>query len=340
MHKPDVLFVLSIDTEEEWQWEGEFPTDNCSIKNIERLPEFHGFCRKLGIKPTYFVDYPVVNSTSGQTILKSFIKNNEAEIGAHLHPWCNPPYFEKTTEASSHVVNLPTEQVEQKLIALTSLIKEKVGFTPVSFRSGRWGIDGSTIKLLANLGYTVDSSVYPFYDNEFFDCEGSPLIPYWPDTENPLNVGSQRNIMELPVSAGFNRAHFSLAHSLHKKLSIPPFSWLRAIGILWHTKLLRKIYLSPELFDSQNMNSLIDASLRRGHPVIHMYLHSSSLIDGATGLLNVNNAFERICTRIDNSVNYLSQHANVRFCSITEAANLLQQSPATNQILRWDAATS
>ena len=61
MHKPDVLFVLTIDTEEEWLWDEEFPQDDCSIQNVGRLPDFHKACVELGIRPTYFVDYAVAN---------------------------------------------------------------------------------------------------------------------------------------------------------------------------------------------------------------------------------------------------------------------------------------
>ncbi len=56
MHKQDVLFVLTIDTEEEWQWDEEFPQHNCSVGNVEKLPAFQTFCESLGIRPTYFVD--------------------------------------------------------------------------------------------------------------------------------------------------------------------------------------------------------------------------------------------------------------------------------------------
>ena len=62
MHKQDVLFVLTIDTEEEWQWDEEFPQHNCSVENVEKLPAFQTFCESLGIRPTYFVDYAVASN--------------------------------------------------------------------------------------------------------------------------------------------------------------------------------------------------------------------------------------------------------------------------------------
>lgn len=324
MHKKDVLFVLTIDTEEEWEWSKAFPQHDCSVQNIEKLPAFQSFCESLGIRPTYFVDYAVANNKTGSGILKLFAENKAAEIGAHLHPWCNPPYFGETTEAESHVINLPEEQVVQKLDELNRVITENIGVTPRSFRSGRWGMKGKTLQLLASRGFCVDSSVYPFYTNEFFNCKGAPSTPYFPSYDNALEAGEQKNIMEIPVTAGFNVKNFEKADKIHDVLSNSPISIIKPIGMLWHTKMLRKIYLSPELTDSHNMNALVNICLNKEFPVIHMYLHSSSLLDGVTGLLNVDNAFEKICERISNVVETLRTKSNVSFCTITEAATLLK----------------
>ncbi|AUC89109.1 WalW protein [Alteromonas sp. MB-3u-76] len=324
MGKPNVLFVLTIDTEEEWQWDDEFPQHDCSVDNVEKLPAFQAFCQSLGIRPTYFVDYAVANNDDGSRILREFVNTKQAEVGAHLHPWCNPPYFGKTTEAESHVINLPEEQVVQKLDELNRVINEKIGVTPRSFRSGRWGMKGKTLELLTSRGITVDSSVYPFYENPFFHCKGAPSTPYYPSFDNALAPGEQQNIMELPVTAGFNVKNFSKADKIHSTLSKPPFSTLRAVGLLWHTKILKKIYLSPELSDTKSMIELSDTCLDKQHDVIHMYLHSSSLIDGVTGLLNVDNAYELICSRIAQFLAHLEAKANVSYCTISEAAARLK----------------
>ena len=330
MRKQDVLFVLTIDTEEEWQWDGEFPQEDCSVENVQELPAFQQFCESLDIRPTYFVDYAVARNEYASATLRNFASHNKAEIGAHLHPWCNPPYFGKTTEVESHVINLPFEQVEQKLDALNSILVEKIGVRPVSFRSGRWGINGPTLELLASRGYRVDSSVYPYYKNEFFSCIGAPEKPYWPSFDNSLSTGNQRDILEIPVTAGFNIKNFHLGERIHNGLSQPPFNWIKSVGLLWHSKLLRKIYLSPELTQTQDMLTLVNQSLEKKQPVIHMYLHSSSLIDGATGLLDVENAFYRICHRIESVVSYIQQKANVTFCTISEARVLLENQASEN----------
>jgi len=338
MDKQNVLFVLTIDTEEEWSWDDEFPDDNFSVRNVDRLPDFLTFCEGLGVKTTYFVDYAVAANSKAKAVMQDISTSSAVEIGAHLHPWCNPPYYGKTTEFESHVINLPDEQVIAKLDTLTEKLIQEFNVLPRSFRSGRWGIDGRTLKLLESRGYQVDSSVYPFYKNEYFTCEGAPEIPYYPSFENPLQTGNQRNLVEIPVSAGFNRSAFDTANKIHNTLSSPPFCWVKPIGLLWHTHALRKIYLSPELTRTRDMCTLVDACLNKQHPVIHMYLHSSSLIDGATGLLNSNQSYSLICERIARTVKHLQSKANVTFTTITEAARLLQQTGDKEALLTWQNA--
>ena len=322
--KPDVLFVLSIDTEEEWNWDKSLPENNFSVKNIQKIPSFQAFCDSLGVRPTYFVDYAVAENPESFETLKSSIVNNRCEIGAHLHPWCNPPFYGKTEEKDSHVVNLPIDQVEKKLDALLLLLNRRFGVKPNSFRTGRWGINREVLQLLVKKNIQIDSSMYPFFKNEFFNCESTTRIPYWPDFLQPTDPGAQRNLLEIPVTVGFNRKNFDLLNRIYKTFSSRLFDPLHIIGILWHTKLLRKLYLSPEINSGENMRPLIDAALQNEHPVIHMYLHSSSLMDRSTGLMNQDNALEVICSNIQYAIDYIKQKANIKFCTITEASNIVQ----------------
>ena len=323
--KPDVLFILSIDTEEEWDWSGPFSKSDFSVENIQKLPEFQSFCESLNIRPTYFVDYAVANNPHAVEALKSFSANHRCEIGAHLHPWCNPPYFGESGEKESHVVNLPISQVEEKLDALVEVLHQKFDIIPNSFRTGRWGVDSKTLQLLVKKGIQVDSSMYPFYKNKYFNNENVSLEPYWPDYNDPLVSGPQRNIVEIPVTVGFNHANYSLMLKVYNVVSAPIFNLLRLVGILWHTRLLRKLYLSPEATSGKDMKPLIDSALKNGQPVIHMYFHSSSLIDDSTGLMKGNNTYQTICDNIQEAVEYLNHKANVKFCTISEAACLLKQ---------------
>jgi hypothetical protein len=322
-NKP-ILFVLSVDTEEEWDWSGPFPQQTTNVQNIDKLPEFNAICEEIGIRPTYFVDYAVADNDRAVEQMLSFTNTGKCEVGAHLHPWCNPPYFGPVGEAESHVVNLPIEQVSQKLDVLVTRIEERLKVKPKSFRTGRWGINGKVMKLLVERGFNVDSSVYPFYANDFFSCNGAPAQPYWPDIDSPLLQSSQRDIFELPVTVGFNRNNFVMANKLHTAFSKPPLSWTRFNGLAWHTQILRKNYLCPELTTTEDMLSLCDTVIQQDYRVLHMYMHSSSLLDNKNSLLGNQAAFEYMTDAVKDVVEQLTSRYPIEFCTISEAAIKLQ----------------
>lgn len=325
MSKREVMFVLSIDTEEEWDWESAFPEHNFSVNNVQYLPAFQSFCESLHIRPTYFIDYPVVDDAHALAQVKTTIRSGKCEVGGHLHPWCNPPYFGKTTEFESHVVNLPINQVADKLDRLTSKIRDTLGVSTRSFRTGRWGINGPIMGLLKSRGFTVDSSVYPLYQNKHFSCMDAPLAPYWPNLASPNQLGQQRDIMELPVTVGFNRKNFDFWRTISCVSEQPPLTYLRTTGLLWQSNIMRKIYLSPELSSVQDMNALIDKCIERQTPVIHMYLHSSSLLDGVTGFYARKDAFGAMCQAIAATVAHMQSKIDVKFTTISECAAILAQ---------------
>ncbi len=320
-----ILFVLSVDTEEEWDWSGPFPQQDFSVSNISKLTGFQGMCDEMGIKPSYFVDYAVADDTASVDILKPFLANNRCEIGAHLHPWCNPPFFDHIGEEESNVVNLPIEQVEQKLVALVNRLTEQFGIAPRSFRTGRWGIDGKVIQLLVKYGFKLDSSVYPYYRNKFYSCNETPNLPYWPSMNNPLVTNDQEDIFEFPVTAGFNHSNFELCEKLYQVISHPSISWSRLVGIAWQTRLLRKSCLSPELFEVDEMLSLCHIAIKRNDPILHMFMHSSCLIDNDNSLVGKHNAYEHISNAIKQVITQLQKEFDIQFCTISEAASILQQ---------------
>ena len=281
-NKKQITFLLSVDTEEEWDWEGEFPESDFSVENLQRLPDFQQYCEGNGIRPCYFVDYPAAALLSKQTAFMQSVERSTCELGAHLHPWANPPYFGKPTESNSHVVN---EDI---------------------------------MHLLYTRGFDIDSSVYPFYKNDYFDCYGSPLIPYWPDTQNVLAKGQQRNIIELPVTVGFNRTPFERSAKIHDATQHPLLQTCKITALLWHTNLLKKIYLSPEVSDTTSMIQLAEASIKSGHNCLHMFFHSSNLITNSTGFFKTDNAYELIVKRISKVLAHLQQRYHVQFMTPSE----------------------
>ncbi|MBV1922355.1 MAG: polysaccharide deacetylase family protein [Pseudomonadales bacterium] len=322
--KRKVLFVLSVDTEEEFDWNGEFPQQNCSVRNVQKIPEFQAFCESLSIRPTYLVDYPVANDPASAAILSTIAQSGQAEIGAHLHPWCTPPFEGGNSERESHVINLPSDLVQRKLSTLTATIKTNIGINPKAFRTGRWGTDAAILKVTLSEGYHIDSSVYPYYSNEYFSCHHPIGTPYWPSLRNPNKAGSQQNILEIPVTAGFNRPNFPFWEKIHNVLSSNLIAPLHLVALAWSTKTLRKLYLSPELSTTADMATLIDAAVNSHHPVIHMYLHSSSLLPGHNEFTRNDDDQAKFYKRIQHTVEHLTAQTDVTFCTLSEVKSRLQ----------------
>lgn len=277
------VFIVTVDTEEEWDWHGDFPMPPFSTRNIQRIPVFQQLCESIGISPTYFVDYAVVDEPHNREILQHYFNKGECDIGAHLHPWCTPPVTEEIGEHNSHALNLDIELFRAKMITLTERLMDCFNTHPLSFRSGRWGLDGRLLSVLADLGYQVDSSVRPFFRDTCFSYNCAPTRPYRPSFNDILcEDSSQRRIIEIPVSSGFNHAPFEWLNRLHDVLSRPPYRRFRLIGLLWSLGLMRKIAITPEGHNAKDLCRCIDMCVKRGDGVINLFLHSSDLLPGST----------------------------------------------------------
>ena len=57
-----LYFVLSVDAEEEWDWDGPFPNQMISVKNIDHLPVFQSRLNELELTTSYFLDYAVLEN--------------------------------------------------------------------------------------------------------------------------------------------------------------------------------------------------------------------------------------------------------------------------------------
>ena len=316
-----LYFVLSVDTEEEWDWDGPFPNKIISVDNVDHLPAFQCQLNDLGLKISYFLDYAVMENAHSRDLLADLYKANPGiEYGAHLHPWVTPPVVSVDTEADSHIVNLPIGIVSEQLRFLTKTITELIGRQPTSFRSGRWGINDDILRALAEQGYLVDSSIYPFYENDWFSCAN---YDSWPLAMSYL--GTNPELIELPVTAGFNHRPFAKAQRLHKTFENSVWSRFRVIGALWALTLHRKIYLSPELSTASDMIALCKQMLQLECPVIHMYLHSSSLLPGSTRYVQSERDKSRLMRRIESVLGFLRSQCEVEPVAITEAALRLRE---------------
>ena len=115
--------LLTVDTEEGFDWNGPFTRDRHDLNHLDRLPRFQSFCEELGVSPVYLVDWPIVQSAKAKEIIGDAVARGTAEVGVQLHPWVNPPFDEEVTTRNSFAGNLPPELERAKFVALRDAIE-------------------------------------------------------------------------------------------------------------------------------------------------------------------------------------------------------------------------
>ena len=111
--------LVTVDTEEEFDWNQPFSSAHRSVAAIADLPELQAVFDDCDVRPTYVIDHPVVATSSSQDVMRFLLSGGNCEIGAHLHPWVNPPHEEEITNHNSYLCNLPLDLQIRKLTVLT-----------------------------------------------------------------------------------------------------------------------------------------------------------------------------------------------------------------------------
>jgi len=154
--------IITIDTEADNQWTR---LKTFTTENARYIPRLQGLCDQFGFKPTYLCTYEMVTDFRCREILGPYQESGRAEIGAHLHPWSNPPFAPELGDWPEHHTfphELPIDLFEQKMVMLTEAIRQTFGRSPTSYRAGRYGFHASHANVLLHLGYFVDCSVTPY----------------------------------------------------------------------------------------------------------------------------------------------------------------------------------
>jgi len=204
---------------------------------------------------------------------------------------------------------------------------EVFGARPRSFRAGRWGLGTVGLRLLAEAGYTVDTSVVPL--TSLRRCTGSlpsvegpsflqaPQDPYHPTDTDLLRCG-RSDLFEVPVTAG---AIGPLAG---------PLAWVLRSGKaggdffrrgLQKVRLGRLVRLQPAEYALQPMLALADKFLQRQAPVLNIALHSSEWVAGQSPFVADEPAARRMHEAMRTLLEYLRPH--------TESRTLAELVPST-----------
>src|SRR5579863_3484068 len=118
---PRLLVV--VDTEEEFDWSRPLSRAETRVDHIRHQDRTQRIFERYGIVPTYVVDYPVASQESGFRPLREWRRDGKCRIGAHLHPWVNPPFEEELSPHNSYPGNLSPALEKAKLARLTETIE-------------------------------------------------------------------------------------------------------------------------------------------------------------------------------------------------------------------------
>ncbi|MBI5164914.1 MAG: polysaccharide deacetylase family protein [Magnetospirillum sp.] len=273
---PPVLSVI-VDTEEDFDWSQPFSRHTVAVDSIAAQPSLHPLFRHYGIVPTYLIDWPVATTPAAVKVLRRLLEAGQCEIGAHLHPWVNPPYEEALSPRNSYAGNLPARLEYRKLAALTEAIAAGFAHHPTVYKAGRYGLGAGTATTLEILGYTIDASVVP---HTSFGGDGGPDFRGLPD--RPFWFGNGDRLLELPLSVGFVGRLAGQGPLLYPALIDPRWRRARLPGLAARLGLLERVRLTPEGTGLSDLKRLTRALLARGHRFFSFCYHSPSLAVGHT----------------------------------------------------------
>ncbi len=308
-------FLLTVDTEEEFDWDKPLTRDTHGIEHVGRLAKFQAFCERQKVVPVYLVDWPIANSKLAAEILKEPLAQGLAEIGVQLHPWVNPPHEEEVNQANSFAGNLPADLEASKIGRLRDTIEANFGMTPLIYRAGRYGAGPNTAEILAEKGIAVDTSVRPKFDYTAAggpDYRDHPIHPYWVDDEHSL--------LELPLTTAFWGMLRQQGDYIYPRLWRAP----AMRGLLSKTGMLERVPLTPEGVSVDEAIRGIDIALDDGAPLLVFSFHSPSLRPGDTPYVRSENDLDNLYDWWRRVFAYLDQRG-VKPSSVKDVMNSVER---------------
>lgn len=312
------LFMVGVDTEADDQWTLQ-GRKRLSVENARALPRLQALCDAHGVRPSYLVTHEMATREPSRSILRDLFATGRCEIGAHLHPWSSPPYREEDL-VGRYPSQLDDSQLQTQLTELTAAIENSIGVRPVSYRAGRHGFDGRSLGILEKLGYRVDTSVDPLFNETRKggpSFAGAPVVPYWPD---PADVRARGNssVLEIPVSSATRPA---LPKALEKGFtSLPAIPWrgyLKRLG-------LRAVWLRPSYSSIEDAKTLASALVAGGVPTLNMLFHSSELVPLGSPYNRTEADVDRFFERLERVFEHIMKGLMARGVTYRECADVLQ----------------
>ncbi len=303
-------FVVTVDTEEEFDWHGPFTRQQHGTTHVPAINRFQTMCGRHKVQPVYLVDYPIIMDDLASEMLGSYASDGRAAIGLQLHPWVNPPYLEDVSVRNSFACNLPGSLERDKLTHLHTAAVERLNVRPDIYRAGRYGAGPNTASILSDLGIRIDSSVRAGFDYSHDtgpDFSGSRLDPYW------LMPG---RLIELPVTTVFAGMFGHFGQTLFSRV----FESDMARSLLARSSLIERLALTPEGIPLHKAKLAIDIAVSQKLPILNFSFHSPSLAVGHTPYVRTEQELDQFYSWWEEIFAYLSVKG-IEPIGISEVAN-------------------
>lgn len=282
--RPQLIVV--VDTEEEFNWSADPDRNETGVSAMKYITRAQEICDQYGLAPCYVIDYPVATKPEGYEPLKQIFSEGRCEIGAHLHPWVNPPFDETLSRENMYPGNLARDIEYNKLLNLSNAIEASFGKKPNTYKAGRYGLGKNTVSILKELGFEIDLSVCPPVD---YRADGGP--DYSDASAEPVWFGPEQNMLEIPITGGFvgwggaaSKQLFNWAQLL-KRFKVP--------GILSRLNIVDRLMLSPEGFNVEEHIKVTKFLYNQGVRTFTWSFHSPSVVPGMTPYVHNESDLER-----------------------------------------------
>lgn len=295
------ILLVVIDTEEELDWHKPLTRYSRSTEHLAGLSDWQSYFEKSCVKPCYVCDFPITENPAAMEKLAEYHRAGTAELGAHCHPWVNPPYKDPPGRKYSYPGNLPESLEREKIILLTEALTKHLGETPTTYKAGRYGRGPATANILSSLGYNVDLSPCPAFD---FRGDGGPDYRY----TNSFPDINESGLLTVPTSSAFVgwggplKAKIDPLSRCLKKYRVPGF--LSCIGFS------DRLMLSPEGYSSAEHKILTQYLYNQGHRVFSFVFHSPSWLPGYTPYVKSEADLTEFKRRFDNFFDFFFNTMN------------------------------
>lgn len=285
----EIAIFITVDTEGDnlWAWD---PSKTIETNNSKYIGKFQQLCEKYSIPPIYLTNYEMAMSDDFVEFVRDKAKQGKCEVGMHLHAWNSPPIIELKSQygGNPYIIEYSKQEIYEKHKYLKELITNRIGLSPISYRSGRWATNDDLFDVLEELGFLVDCSVTPGINHKAPGSTIQHANNYRKACRRPYQL--RNSLWEIPMTTDIRR-------SLQGKTF-----FRKAVNLLRG----EERWLRPALQTSEEMLALANDALVNGAQYLMFMIHSSELMPKGSPYCSTEDDVKDYLDRLDSVLNNLS----------------------------------